>query len=216
MSENDGKMSRRTFILAGGALVSVAALGGAAYAAMWAPEAEQPTTRMGVGMSKVLVVYGTGTGCTAGIADRIGKAVAAKGASVEVHPAKSAPDPAGYDAVLVGSGIRAGNWHAPVKDWVAKNAGTLKDKPVAFFTACLTMAQDPSKSDEVRAYTDLLIAETGVKPVDIGLFAGWNEPKHFSFGERTIMKIMKAPQGDFRDWAAIDSWSEKVAGQLPA
>ena len=55
-----------------------------------------------------------------------------------------------------------------------------------------------------------------VQPVDISLFAGWNEPKHFSFVERTIMKMMKAPQGDFRDWAAIDAWSGKVAGQLLA
>ena len=216
MRENDRTLSRRTFIIAGGALVGVAALGGAGYAAVWAPEPEQPTTKMGVGMSKVLVVYGTGTGCTAGVAERIGKAMAAKGASVEVVPAKSAPDPSGYDAVLVGSGIRAGNWHAPVKEWVVKNAESLKDKPVAFFTACLTMATDPTKTDEVRAYTDAIVAETGVKPVDVGLFAGWNEPKEFSFIERTIMKMMKAPEGDFRDWAAIDAWSEKVAGELLA
>lgn len=191
-------------------------LGGGGYAATWAPEAAQPTTKMGDGMSKVLVVYGTGTGCTAGVAERIGKAMAAKGATVEVVPAKQAPDPAAYDAVLVGSGVRGGNWHAPVKQWVATHAETLKSKPVAFFTACLTLADDPTKTDEVRAYTDPLVAETGVTPVDIGLFAGWNEPKHFSFVERTILKMMKAPQGDFRDWAAIDAWSEKVSGQLLA
>lgn len=165
-------------------------------------------------MRKVLVVYGTGTGCTAGIAERIGGAVAATGASVEVVPAKEAPDPASYDAILVGSGIRAGNWHAPVKAWVAKNAQTLKGKPVAFYTACLTLATDPTKIDEVRAYIDPIVAETGVKPVDVGTFAGWNEPKKFSFLERTIMKMMKAPEGDFRDWDAIDAWSEKVSGQL--
>ena len=39
-------------------------------------------------MSKVLVVYGTSTGCTAGVAERIGKALADKGASVEVVSAK--------------------------------------------------------------------------------------------------------------------------------
>ena len=165
-------------------------------------------------MSKVLVVYGTGTGCTAGIAERIGRAVAATGASVEVVAAKDAPDPALYDAILVGSGIRAGNWHAPVKTWVAKNAQTLKGKPVAFYTACLALATDPTKVDDVRACTDPIVAETGVRPVDVGTFAGWNEPKKFSFLERMIMKMMKAPEGDFRDWAAIDAWSEKMAGRL--
>jgi len=165
-------------------------------------------------MSKVLVVYGTGTGCTAGVAERIGKALAAKGVTAEVVAAKNAPSADGFDAVLVGSGIRAGNWHAPVKEWTAGNAEALKSRPVAFFTACLTLAQDPSKTAEVRAYTDPLIAETGVEPVDIGLFAGWNEPKRFSFIERTILKMMKAPEGDFRDWAKIDAWAADVAPKL--
>jgi len=165
-------------------------------------------------MSKALVVYGTGTGCTAEIAERIGATLAASGATVEVVPAKGAPVPAGYDAVLVGSGIRAGSWHQPVKEWVAKNAAALKGSKVAFFTACLTLGQDPTKTDEVRAYTDALIAETGVEPLDLGLFAGWNEPKKFSFIERTVLKMMKAPEGDFRDWKAIEAWAGEVAPKL--
>ncbi len=169
-------------------------------------------------MSKILVVYGTGTGCTAGIAERIGAKLTETGATVEVVSAKDAPAAAGYDAVVVGSGVRAGSWHKAAKEWVAANAGTLKAGateaiPVAFFTACLTMA-DPEKADQVRVYTDALIAETGVEPVDVGLFAGWNEPKEFPFVERTILKLMKAPTGDFRDWNAIDAWATEVAGKL--
>lgn len=165
-------------------------------------------------MSKVLVVYGTGTGCTAGVAERIGETLAGRGATVDVLAAKEAPGPEGYDAVLVGSGIRAGSWHAPVKEWVADHAAALGETKVAFFTACLTLANEPGKIDEVRAYTDQLIAESGVKPVDIGLFAGWNEPKKFSFVERTILKLMKAPQGDFRDWAKIEAWAAETAPKL--
>lgn len=164
-------------------------------------------------MKKVLVVYGTGTGCTAGVAERIGKALGAD-ASVDVVAAKDAPAADGYDAVFVGSGVRAGNWHAPVNSWVAANAAALKAVPVAFFTACLTMAQDPSKADEVRAYTDALVAETGVKPIDIGTFAGWNEAKRFSFVERTILKLMKAPEGDFRQWDEIDEWAAATATRM--
>jgi len=158
-------------------------------------------------MSKVLIVYGTGTGCTAGIAERIGATLTAAGATVEVVAAKGAPSAVGYDAVLVGSGIRASNWHKPAKEWVAANADALKTVPVAFFTACLSMA-DAEKADEVRAYTDALIAETGVEPVEVGLFA------EFPFVERTILKLMKAPTGDFRDWDAIDAWTTEVAGKL--
>jgi menaquinone-dependent protoporphyrinogen oxidase len=165
-------------------------------------------------MSKVLVVYGTATGCTWEVAERMGKVIFGKRISGDVAPAADAPSPGGYDAVIVGSGVRAGNWHQPVKDWVAKNAAALKDMPVAFFTVCLTMAQDPSKAAEVRSYTDALIAETGVKPVDIGLFAGFNEPKRFPFFQRTILKMMKAPEGDFREWDKIEEWAGEILPEL--
>jgi len=167
-------------------------------------------------MSRVLVVYGTKTGCTEGIARRIGETLAQGGADVDVVPAKDKPAVAGYDAVLVGSGVRAGSWHGAVKSWVTEHAEELKALPVAFFTACLTMASEPEKAEEVRAYTDALIADTGVEPVDIGLFAGMNEPKKFSLPERLIMKAMKAPEGDFRDLEAVAQWTRSVAGKLGA
>jgi len=165
-------------------------------------------------MSSVLVVYGTKTGCTQGIAEKIGEALAAAGASVEVKRAEEKPNPDTYDAVVVGSGVRASNWHGAVKAWLTSNADGLKTKPVAFFTACLTMADSPEKADEVRAYTDPLIAATGVTPVDIGLFAGMNQPKTFSFPERLIMKAMKAPEGDFRDFDAVVAWARALAPKL--
>lgn len=167
-------------------------------------------------MSSILVVYGTKTGCTQGIAEQIGTTLAEAGAQVDVKPVGEAPDPAGYDAVVVGSGVRAGSWHSSVKSWVSSNAGILQRIPTAFFTACLTMAAEPEKADEVRAYTDALIEETDVRPVALGLFAGMNEPKRFSLPERLIMKAMKAPQGDFRDFDAVAKWAREVSGKLVA
>lgn len=211
-------MTRRQFVRVAAVAVGTMALGGGALAAAnWAPEEDVETqlrTTMGAGMSKVLVVYGTKTGCTSGIAERIAETLSAKGATVNVKPAADKPDPSAYDAVVVGSGIRASNWHGPVKEWVAANADALKARPTAFFTACLTMATNPEKADEVRAYTDPLISETGVTPVDLGLFAGMNVPKKFSLPERLIMKMMKAPEGDFRDYAAVAAWAENAAPKL--
>jgi menaquinone-dependent protoporphyrinogen oxidase len=207
-------ITRRRFLVLGGVAATAAALGSAGYAATWAPEYEQTPKTMGAGMSTALVVYGTTTGSTEGVAERIGKVLASRGVKADIVPAKDAPDPSGYDAVFVGSGVRASNWHAPVKEWVTQHAPVLKDKKVAFYTVGLTLATDPTKTDEVRAYTDPLIAETGVKPLDVGVFAGSNEPKKFSFIERTIMKMMKAPEGDFRDWDAIEAWAGAAADKM--
>ncbi|TDB37932.1 MAG: flavodoxin [Actinobacteria bacterium] len=211
-------ISRRQFVLGGAAVTGAVALGGAGYvAAKWAPEdAAEGLLRetMGDGMSKVLVVYGTKTGCTSGIAEKIGETLAAGGVTVDVKPAEDKPSPAGYDAIVVGSGIRASSWHGAVKEWVSVNADALKSTPTAFYTACLTMGTNPEKVDEVRAYTDPLIAETGVTPVALGLFAGMNDPKKFSLPERLIMKMMKAPEGDFRDFEAVAAWTTETAPLL--
>lgn len=165
-------------------------------------------------MDTVLIVYGSGTGCTAGVAQRMGDVIAKRGVSVEVVSATEAPDAAGYGAVIVGSGVRAGSWHKSAKEWLVRNAEALSDIPLALFTVCLTPAQDAGKVDEVRAYTDPLLAETGVKPVDVGVFAGWNEPREFSFVERMVLKLLKAPEGDFRDWPVIEAWAERTADAL--
>jgi menaquinone-dependent protoporphyrinogen oxidase len=167
-------------------------------------------------MKRILVVFGSKTGCTQGIAKRIAETLGAQGVEVDTFAAADAPAPAAYDAVVVGSGVRAGNWHAPAREWVAANAEALRKLPVALYTVGLTLASDPDKTAEVRAYTDAVVADAGLTPVDIGVFAGWNEPKAFPLVERLILKAMKAPVGDFRDWAAVESWAEKIEPQLGA
>lgn len=214
---DERKMSRRRFVKIGGVFGAALAVGGGGYlAANWGPEETEDLLRasMGDGMSTVLVVYGTKSGCTAGVAERIGAALAAYGVSVDVAPAEDRPDPAGYDGVVVGSGVRVGQWHSAVKEWVTENADALKVRPTALYTVCLTIASEPEKVDEVRAYTDPLLAESGIEPIDIGLFGGWFEPKRFSFVERTVLKAMKAPQGDHRNWEAIEEWTAGVAPKL--
>jgi menaquinone-dependent protoporphyrinogen oxidase len=110
--------------------------------------------------------------------------------------------------------VRMGQWHESARVWVTAHAAQLEAMPVAFYTVNLTMAHEPEKAGEVRAYVDPLIESTGVIPVDVGLFAGWNEPGEFSFLERTILKAMKAPRGDFRDWAAIDDWAADISTKM--
>ncbi len=209
-------MTRRQFLIGAGAVTAAAVVGGGGYAAAnWAPEMDAAIcrARMGEGMSKVLVVYGSGSGCTSGIAEQIGATLAELGATADVKPASDKPAASGYDAVIVGSGVRAGTWHAPVREWVKTNAAALQEKPLAMFT-CGLMIREEGKRDEVAAYNKPLVDENKLTPVDTGLFAGWNEPKAFSLPERLVMKVMKAPQGDFRDMDAVAAWTRSVAPQL--
>jgi hypothetical protein len=80
------------------------------------------------------------------------------------------------------------------------------------FKVCLTLASKPDTSEEVRVYTEVLVRDCGVTPVDIGLFGRWNEPMRIKLAERLILK---APHGDFRDMEAVatSTWSaEEIVG----
>lgn len=161
-------------------------------------------------MKRALVVYASATGCTRGVAAQIAETVRCAGAEVDLRPVQDAPDPRGYDAVIVGSGVRVSQWRKPMRQWVAAHAGTLATRPVAFFTVGLILQMFPEKVDEVRAYTDPLIEQTGVHPVDVGLFTGWNQPDQFGRAERLMIRAMRAPVGDFRDLAAVTRWTASV------
>lgn len=165
-------------------------------------------------MSTVLVVYATKSGCTKAYAEAIGEGLTEAGVVATVVDAQEKPDPTGYDAILVGSGIRAGMWHASAKQWLVGHAQQLKSVPCALFMACLTTATAPEKADEVRAYADLLLTETGIEPVDIGMFPGWYMPQSFSLPERLVLKAMKTPEGDFRDLDSARAWARELAPRL--
>ena len=46
-----------------------------------------------------------------------------------------------------------------------------------------------------------------VKPLSEGLFAGAYEPNKVGFAERAILKMIKAPPGDFRKWDEVETWA---------
>lgn len=165
-------------------------------------------------MGSVLVVYGSWAGSTAGVAYRIGKTLTACGATVKVVPASSAPDPSGYDAVVVGGAVKDGAWHPVAAAWTAEQASRLWSKPTAFFTVCLTPMVHPERAAEACGYTLPVTAATGVQPVDIGVFAGAYEPNRQSFKTRALMRMWGGKAGDFRDWPAIDAWATDLAGLL--
>lgn len=120
----------------------------------------------------------------------------------------------GYDAVVVGSGVRGGKWHPVASSWIALHAAKLTMRPIAFFTVCLMPVAHPSRASEARGYSLPVTATTGVRPIDIGVFAGAYDPNQRVFKDRALARLWGAKVGDFRDWAAVDAWATRVAPQL--
>ena len=46
------------------------------------------------------------------------------------------------------------------------------------------------------------------------MFFGALDHDKLGFGERMMVKAVKAPQGDFRDWDAIAGWADEIARDL--
>jgi menaquinone-dependent protoporphyrinogen oxidase len=163
---------------------------------------------------KILVAYGTRAGSTAEVADAVGKKLAQGGAIVDVKSVKNVHDINGYQAIVLGSAIRAGHVLPEILDFVKQHKSDLQKLPVAYFVVGMTLREDtPEKRKIVNAYLDPLRAE--ITTVDVGLFAGKMDYSKLGFFEKFIIKNMiKVPEGDLRNWPEINNWAEKLLPKL--
>jgi len=161
---------------------------------------------------KILVAYGSWAGSTAEIAEEIAATLQKSGVIAEASPASKVMDLSPCRAVILGSGIHAGQLHGDVYTFMAMHEAALKQLPVAYFIACMGMKEDTEETrNQVAGYLKKL-HETypDIKPVDEGYFAGVMDFNKLSWIFRTMMKMMKLEEGDYRDEEVIRTW----AGEL--
>ncbi len=53
-----------------------------------------------------------------------------------------------------------------------------------------------------------------IGPREQRIFFGALNHSRLSFAERMMAKAVRAPEGDFRDWQAIESWAASIARDL--
>jgi menaquinone-dependent protoporphyrinogen oxidase len=165
------------------------------------------------GAKKVLVLHGTRAGSTTEVADHIGKKLAEAGFSVDVEAVAPGRDLAGYQAVVIGSAVRAGSVLPEIRDFVKARRAELSRVPVAYFVVCMAMREDtPEQRAKAQGYVEPLRAV--VQPVEVGLFAGKVDYAKLSGGAKLMAKVAGLPEGDFRDWAAIGAWADALASRL--
>lgn len=163
---------------------------------------------------KILITYGSHAGSTAGVADAIAKTLSENGAVVEVKPVENIRNIQGYNAVVIGTNIRAGHVKSSVKGFVARNKQALREVPVALFAVCLTMKDDtPGNRAKVSSWLGPL--KTGFVPAGEGLFAGKVEFAKLGLFARFILeKMAKLPEGDYTDRDAVRAWAKQMAEKL--
>jgi menaquinone-dependent protoporphyrinogen oxidase len=164
---------------------------------------------------KVLVAYASKCGSTGEVATAIGETLAQNDVRVDVMPLKEVADLSGYQAVFVGSAIRVGKWLREAVDFVSDNRAALQQVPMAYFTVCMTMAED-TPANRARAAGFIDPVRTVLAPTAEGYFAGKVDFKRLSLLESTMLKAKGGIEGDFRDWNKIKDWAQNTYTQICA
>ncbi|MEU3885132.1 flavodoxin domain-containing protein [Streptomyces sp. NPDC029041] len=156
-------------------------------------------------LTNVLVSYGTTNGSTAEIAEVIAEVLRKDGLTGDALPARSVPNAAPYDAVVVG-GLYAGRWHRDARRFARRHGKVLAERPLWFLSSGL-LAPSASERD--------IPPVPGVKKAMVRLDAR----EHVTFGGclREGAKGWVAGNGkcgDFRDFDQIKAWAAWIGQEL--
>ncbi len=158
---------------------------------------------------RVLVAAASRHGATEEIARHIADILATRGLEVTVAPPQEVSDPWQYQAVVLGSAIYAGHWLNESKQL----AQLLIDRPgpAVWLFSSGGLGDPPMPGTDPVEVPDLMLM---MAAREHRLFAGKLDRSLLNLGERAIVRMVKAPDGDFRSWDEISVWGEEIALQL--
>lgn len=162
---------------------------------------------------KILITYASRTRVTSGVAHIIGEELAKREAKIDMHFILDVNDISAYDIVVIGSSVRYGHWLPEAVQFVKIHQRNLQQKKVVYFVVGMTLREN-TPENRAAILTALTQVRQWVEPMDIGLFAGALKPRKLGFIARIVAKLIKIPEGDFRDIPAIRAWAEQLAEKL--
>lgn len=184
-------------------------------------------------MRRALIAYGTRSGATAGTAEAIAEVLRRSGLEVRVADLARdrVEDVAGYDLIIVGSGIRVERWTGAAEGFLKRHRGALAAKRLALFVSSGSLALldgEKERSEARDRYLGGVASRCAVEPLSLGLFGGvwdfhrlplWARalPAARGLMEDTRRKLVGAgvPEirpgvYDTRDWEQIREWAEEL------
>ncbi|HET8528818.1 MAG TPA: flavodoxin domain-containing protein [Gaiellaceae bacterium] len=156
----------------------------------------------------VLVTCASKHGATTEIAEALGRELDAHGLDVDVVPADEVGGVERYDAVVLGSAVYMGNWLAPALALAEANEQALRGRPTWLFSS--GPLGDPPQPDP----PDLAPLAERVGARGHRVFTGRLDRGRLSLGERAVVRMVKAPYGDFRDWEAVADLADEIAREV--
>jgi menaquinone-dependent protoporphyrinogen oxidase len=165
--------------------------------------------------NKVLVAYASKYGATAAIAEKIGEVLRQADLQVDVVPVKSVTDPAQYHAFVLGSAAYMDRWRKEVVSFLKKRQELLAEKPTWIFSSGPLGEGDPVELLKGERFPKSLQPVIDrIKPREVAVFHGFVDLEKLNAFEKFVFTKVTDMRGDFRDWDAITSWAESIAGAL--
>jgi menaquinone-dependent protoporphyrinogen oxidase len=156
---------------------------------------------------RVLVAVASKHGSTEEIAQAIAERLRELGHEAEARAVHEVRDIGEVQAVVLGSAVYAGSWMKEAVEFAERNAETFARLPVWLFSSGPLGTEVKDEEEQPRQLAELTEM---LKPNDHRVFFGALDKAKLGFGERMIVKAVKAPDGDFRDWDAIKGWADGI------
>jgi menaquinone-dependent protoporphyrinogen oxidase len=161
-----------------------------------------------VGPVRVLVVYGSTRGGTAGLAHLVADAFVRHHIHAEVRRAGEVRKLDDADVVIVGGALYNNRWHPDAAAFVGRHRAELRRLPVWFFSS-------GPLDDSARSGALAPVPHVNALARDIDIRG------HMTFGGLLDKRppgllglFAWGPEGDFRDRHHVAEWVDRIAGEL--
>ena len=172
----------------------------------------------------ILLTFHSHEGQTEKIARRIGDRLEGLGLEVELAAVASAPDPQGFDALVVGDSIRFERHSRRLTRYLRDHRAEIADMPVAMFQVSMTSAgTDAAHVAKAEELAQKLIESARVQPDLVANFAGAIAYSQYGWVMKRVMRSIARREGndtdmnedhEYTDWDAVDRFANGVAGML--
>ena len=182
---------------------------------------------------KVLIIYGTRYGATAGTSEEIANVFQQAGLEVQVVNAKKEKikDVAPYDLIVVGNGMQMGKWTGEPENFLNQFQKEISKKKVALFvsSAAQSLIEYEKKTAEIennRRYLQEKVAKYNLQPISQVIFGGvWDFNKMNFLLRKTLASFKPRIEAagykeiqpgfyDTRDWNVIRNWAKDLAAKI--
>lgn len=161
---------------------------------------------------RILVSAASRHNATTEVAHAIATALKRAGIDVDERTPEDVGHLAAYDGVVLGSAIYAGHWLKPAKDLVERTSSRMRALPVWLFSTGPIGV--PLKPDGVPVDVAPILEQSGAR--EHRIFGGRLDRRDLGFGEKALVRMVKAADGDYRPWDEIEAWATEIATTLKA